>query len=267
MESLNEVYGKLAERFSVERLLATTVVAIVYYLVCRFVLNLLKKALEKSSFLKGHELQVLKAVKVLMIFFAIFLLGKELGLDTSAVLALFSVLSLGIALAAETVLANMAGGIVILSHKPFKVGDIVMIGDTTGYVREIRIYYTKIATFNGEIVMIPNKDVSSTKVMNISETGKRRLVIPVYASYEDEPSKVIDICLATVKSMDNILGEPEPYCHLASYLDYYIQYDLAFWVPVNQYLGKKYEINERLYTALKENNVEMAHNYLNVHMM
>ena len=109
-----------------------------------------------------------------------------------------SVLTLGVTLAAEDILGNVAGGLVILFSHPFSLGDEIEVGGTTGTVREISLTHTKIETPDGQIVLQPNREMSSSKIINFTVPGRRRIVYKVTASYDAPTDEVKQACMDAV---------------------------------------------------------------------
>ena len=134
--------------------------------------------------------------------------AEALGINTSSLTALLSVLTLGITLAAEDILGNVAGGLVILSSHPFALGDFIEAGGTSGTVREIGLNHTKLETANGQMILMPNKDLSSSKIINYTVLGRRRIVRTVTASYDAPTETVMTACMEAVEATANILPDP-----------------------------------------------------------
>lgn len=102
---------------------------------------------------------------------------------------------MGVTLAAEDILGNVAGGLVILFSHPFPLGDEIEVGGTTGTVREISLTHTKIETPDGQIVLQPNREMSSSKIINFTVLGRRRIVYKVTASYDAPTDEVKQACM------------------------------------------------------------------------
>ena len=150
------------------------------------------------------------SVKVLLYVLTVIITAEALGINTSSLTALLSVLTLGITLAAEDILGNVAGGLVILSSHPFALGDFIEAGGTSGTVREIGLNHTKLETANGQMILMPNKDLSSSKIINYTVLGRRRIVRTVTASYDAPTETVMTACMEAVEATANILPDPGP---------------------------------------------------------
>ena len=181
--------------------------------------------------------------------------------------ALLSVLTLGITLAAEDILGNVAGGLVILSSHPFALGDFIEAGGTSGTVREIGLNHTKLETANGQMILMPNKDLSSSKIINYTVLGRRRIVRTVTASYDAPTETVMTACMEAVEATANILPDPAPAVHLTDYGASSIEYTIYCWCTVENYWPAYHSINEKLRDTFAKHNVEMTYDHLNVHIL
>ncbi len=207
------------------------------------------------------------SVKVLLYVLTVIITAEALGINTSSLTALLSVLTLGITLAAEDILGNVAGGLVILSSHPFALGDFIEAGGTSGTVREIGLNHTKLETANGQMILMPNKDLSSSKIINYTVLGRRRIVRTVTASYDAPTETVMTACMEAVEATANILPDPAPAVHLTDYGASSIEYTIYCWCTVENYWPAYHSINEKLRDTFAKHNVEMTYDHLNVHIL
>ncbi|MBD9196837.1 MAG: hypothetical protein EGQ09_07265, partial [Clostridiales bacterium] len=195
------------------------------------------------------------------------LTAEALGFNTSSLTALLSVLTLGITLAAEDILGNVAGGLVILSSRPFALGDFIEAGGISGTVREIGLNHTKLETPDGQMVLMPNKDLSSSKIINYTVLGRRRVVRTVTASYDAPTEEVKAACLEAVAAAPGILSDPAPAVQLTNYGASSIEYTIFCWCSVEDYWPVYFAVNENLRSAFANHGVEMTYDHLNVHVV
>ena len=161
----------------------------------------------------------------------------------------------------------MAGGLVILSSHPFAPGDFIEAGGTSGTVREIGLNHTKLETANGQMILMPNKDLSSSKIINYTVLGRRRIVRTVTASYDAPTETVMTACMEAVEATANILPDPAPAVHLTDYGASSIEYTIYCWCTVENYWPAYHSINEKLRDTFAKHNVEMTYDHLNVHIL
>ena len=182
-------------------------------------------------------------------------------------MALLSVGSLGVTLAAEDILGNVAGGLVILSSHPFTIGDFVEVGGTSGTVEEIGLNHTKLVTPDGLLVMLPNKELASSQMTNYTVMGSRRVIQKVTASYDAPTDTVKAACFQALDMTEHILPQPAPTVRLTNYGESAIEYTVYCWTEPAHYWDVYFDLGEHLRKGFEDHGVEMTYNHLNVHIV
>ena len=268
MQELSKILETSLGGYSLSRILSAVLTLLVCLIVSRLLLKLAKRLLDRSKKLTARLRQiVLTSAKVVLYLLTGIITAEALGLNTSSLTALVSVLTLGVTLAAEDILGNVAGGLVILSSHPFALGDFIEAGGTSGTVREIGLNHTKLETANGQMILMPNKDLSSSKIINYTVLGRRRIVRTVTASYDAPTETVMTACMEAVEATANILPDPAPAVHLTDYGASSIEYTIYCWCTVENYWPAYHSINEKLRDTFAKHNVEMTYDHLNVHIL
>lgn len=268
MEEIEKILQTKLGGYSLSHILSAILTLLICLLVSRLLLKLAKKLLHRGKKLNDRLRQILlTAIKVVLYVLTGIITAGALGLNTTSVTALVSVLTLGVTLAAEDILGNVAGGLVILSSHPFNIGDEIEISGTVGVVREIALNHTKVETCNGQYVMLPNKELSSSRIINYTTMGRRRVVVNITASYDAPTDTVKAACMEAVAATPNVLPEPAPQAYLTGYGSSSIEYSVRCWTETKDYWGAYYALNENLRTAFAAHNVEMTYDHLNVHVL
>lgn len=268
MEKIEKILQTKLGGYSLSHILSAILTLLICLLVSRLLLKLAKKLLHRGKKLNDRLRQIiLTAIKVVLYVLTGIITAGALGLNTTSVTALVSVLTLGVTLATEDILGNVAGGLVILSSHPFNIGDEIEISGTVGVVREISLNHTKVETCNGQYVMLPNKELSSSRIINYTTMGRRRVVVNVTASYDAPTDTVKAACMEAVAATPNVLPEPAPQAYLTGYGSSSIEYSVRCWTETKDYWGAYYALNENLRTAFAAHNVEMTYDHLNVHVL
>ncbi len=267
MEDLSKIMQTTLGGYSLGHILSAILTLLICLVAVRLLLKLAKRLLDRSKRMNDRLRQIiLTAVKVVLYILTGIITAGALGLNTSSLTALVSVLTLGVTLAAEDILGNVAGGLVILSSHPFNIGDEIEVSGTTGIVREITLNHTKIETFDGQFVMQPNKELSSSRVINYTAMGRRRVVRKITASYDAPTEQVKAACLEAVAATPNVLPSPAPAVYLTDYGSSAIEYSVRCWTETKDYWGAYFALNENLRDAFAAHNVEMTYDHLNVHI-
>lgn len=268
MEGLSKLLQTSLGGYSLSRILSAVLTLLVCLVAARLLLKLAKRLLRRVQRLNDRLRQIiLTALKAVLYLLTGIITAEALGLNTSSLTALVSVLTLGVTLAAEDILGNVAGGLVILSSHPFNIGDEIEVSGTTGVVREITLNHTKIETFDGQFVMQPNKELSSSRIINYTALGRRRVVRKITASYDAPTDVVKAACLEAVAATPGVLVEPAPAVYLTDYGSSAIEYSVRCWTKAEDYWTAYFALNENLRAAFAAHGVEMTYDHLNVHMV
>lgn len=268
MEELTKLLQTSLGGYSLSHILSALLTLLVCLVAARLLLKLAKRLLHRVQRLNDRLRQIiLTALKVVLYLLTGIITAEALGLNTSSLTALVSVLTLGVTLAAEDILGNVAGGLVILSSHPFNIDDEIEVSGTTGTVREITLNHTKLETADGHFIMQPNKELSSSRIVNYTALGRRRVVQRITASYDAPTDTVKAACLEAVAATPGTLEEPAPAVYLADYGSSAIEYSVRCWTKAEDYWTAYFALNENLRTAFAAHGVEMTYDHLNVHVV
>lgn len=141
------------------------------------------------------------AVVAVAIFVALGLL--DLDKTVTSLLAGVGVVGLALGFAFQDIAANFMSGFMMALRRPFTVGDLVEVGGKRGKVEAIALRATELQTLDGLSVMIPNKDVFQSPIINFTRTSTRRLDIPVGVAYSDDLERVRDKARSAVEGLSH----------------------------------------------------------------
>ena len=268
MDNITDILKTSLGGYSLGNILSAIVTLLVCLVAVRLLMKLVTKLMGRARRINDRlQKIVLSAIKAVLYVLTVIITAEALGVNTTSLTAIMSVLTLGITLAAEDILGNVAGGLVILSSRPFGIGDVIETAGTEGTVREITLNHTKIETYDGQIIMQPNKELSSSRIINYSTLGRRRVVRTVTASYDAPTEAVKAACLEAVAATPKVLSDPAPDISLTTYGSSSIEYTVRCWTAVDDYWGAFHALNENLRSAFERNGVEMTYDHLNVHVV
>ncbi|QXV66752.1 mechanosensitive ion channel [Mucilaginibacter sp. 21P] len=167
---------------------------------------------------------------LLGVFFFIALSILKLDKAVTTILAGAGIAGLALAFAFQDIAANFMSGILISIRRPLNVGDIVKVKDYMGKVEEINLRDTIVRTFQGQMVIIPNKDVFQNPIENYSMLGKRRFDLSIGVSYGDDLDKVKTVTLAAVKDIPGLCEDSEVTMFYQEFGDSSINFVIRLWV-------------------------------------
>lgn len=169
---------------------------------------------------------------ITLIGITLFVVLSILQLDkaVTSVLAGAGIIGLALAFAFQDIAANFISGVFISFRRPIHIGDVVKIGDYMGKVTDINLRDTVLLTFQGQMVILPNKNVFQNPIENYSLLGKRRLDIEIGISYREDLETVRRITLDAVKEMDGLSAGDETTMYYTAFGESSIKYMIRLWL-------------------------------------
>ncbi len=238
------------------KLIYSLIALILGILVIKLIMRILKASLRKSKV----ELSLKTFVESLSIFILYGLLftliGSILGVKATSFLAIFGAAGIAVGLALQGSLANFAGGVLILVFKPFRVGDLIYVNSNLGHVTKIDILYTRIMTFDGRIITMPNGNVANSDVDNRTMEPLRRIDLKLKFAFDIKMDTIRPIVVEALKAHPIIKKKPEPDVWLDEIGESEIRVTARSWVNSEQYWPTYWEQLEAVKKALDDHGIE-----------
>ncbi|MBQ8341042.1 MAG: mechanosensitive ion channel [Clostridia bacterium] len=244
-------------------------VLVVGAVVIRIAVSIVKKLLngEKSK-LKGAAANFLTGlIKAALVCLYVIILLSALGVDTTSLVAIFSVLTLAVSLAVQGVISNLASGIMLIVTKPFEVGNFVDIGGASGTVEDITINSTKLRTGDNKVIIIPNSNVTSANITNYSTKETRRLDLTFSVAYGSDVEQVKKIILGVIAKHDEVLQDPAPMVRLTEHGASSLDFVTRVWVKQADYWPVNFDLKEEVLAAFDAAGISVPFPQLDVHMV
>lgn len=230
--------------------------------------KLVKRSIQRSNIDKGIETFVDSMLKFGLYAILIFSIGKNFGLDTASVAAAFASAGVAIGLALQGSLSNFAGGVMILMLKPFVVGDYI-IEDTNkceGIVKEIQIFYTKLATSDNRTIIIPNGTLVNNSLTNVTAQDKRRLDLLVDISYDADIKQVKALIEGILSADEGVVQEEEKIVYVSDLGPNSVIIGARVWVKTDDYWTTRWRLLEDIKLTLDANGIIIPYQQVTVHM-
>ncbi|HSK92222.1 MAG TPA: mechanosensitive ion channel domain-containing protein [Euzebyales bacterium] len=158
------------------------------------------------------------------------LLGLSIsGVAVGSVLAALAVVGVAVGLAVQGILENFIAGIILMIRKPFAAGDQVRTGDFEGVIDAIDLRVTRIIDYDGELILVPNRDVYNNPLINLTRRGTRRTVVMVGVDYRDDHDDARAVILEAVRGVDGVLDHPEPDVLLTELGESSVNFEVRYW--------------------------------------
>lgn len=256
-----------ALRFGIKVLMALIVFAVGAQLI-RLVRRIVRRSLQKGSADVGVVQFLDSFIKAVLYIVLVFMIASGFGLDATGVAALLGSAGVAIGLAVQGSLSNFAGGVLILLIKPFKVGDYIKADENghEGTVREIQLFYTKLATPDNHVVVMPNGTLANSCIINMSALPERKLDILVTISYNDDIQRAREILLRVVEEEQAALREREQAVLVQELADSGVKLCVRCWVDGENYWDCRWRLTERIKYALDEAGITIPYPQMDVRL-
>jgi len=202
-----------------------------------------------------------KILRIALVVFAVMIAMQSLSLDLTALTVLSGAVGVGIGFGLQKVVSNFISGMIILLDQSIKPGDTITVGETFGWIRELRARFVSVVTRDGREYLIPNEDFITTQVINWSFSDRYvRLDVPFGVAYDSDPHEVVDIAIAAAASVDRVVATYRPpVCWMTEFGDSSINFLLRFWIedPQQGLTNIRGKVMMALWDAFKENGISI----------
>lgn len=247
----------------------TILVAILIYIVGRFIVslinNVLAKALDRRNLDPSIKTFLKSFVNILLTVLLIIAVVSALGVNTTSFAALLASFGVAAGMALSGNLSNFAGGLMILLLKPFKVGDYIAAQGFDGTVKEIQIFHTVLTTVDNKIIYLPNGALSSGSITNFSKMERRRVDLVVSVEYGEDVERVKKALADIFKADARILTDPAPFVALSALAASSVDFTVRLWVNAADYWGVFFDTQERIYAEFNKQGIGFPFPQLTIH--
>lgn len=270
--AFNEVISILTRNL-VEFCIHLLVAALVFY-VGRFLIRkihgFVRRLMVKRKADPSITSFVLSGVEITLYFLLIIVVVGILGIETSSFIALFASAGVAIGMALSGTLQNFAGGVLVLTLRPYGVGDYIEAQGYAGTVKAIQMFHTIITTPDNKTIIIPNGPLSNGNINNYSRQPERRVdwsVAVAYGTDFDKARDVINEILASVPEILHNNPDRQPAIYLANLADSSVEITVRAWVESANYWPVFYRVNEQVYDLLPKRGIEFPFPQMDVHLI
>ena len=173
-----------------------------------------------------------KVTRITLLIFAILVAISSVGIDLTALTVFSGAVGVGIGFGLQKVVSNFISGIIILMDQSIKPGDTISLGETFGWIRELRARFVSVVTRDGREFLIPNEDFITTQVINWSFSDKYvRLDVPFGVSYNSDPHEVSRLAIEAAGQVGRVdATRNRPVCWMTGFGDSSLDFLLRFWI-------------------------------------
>ena len=244
--------------------------AIVVYIAGRFIIKLINRLMLRTFAQRKVELSVqtfLKSfINILLTIILIVSVISVLGINTTSIAALLASAGVAVGMALSGNLQNLAGGLIILVFKPYKVGDYIEAQGTQGTVREIQIFHTIVTRPDSTLAYVPNGAMSSGLITNYSRNELRRLDFVVGVDYGVDVSRVEEITRRIVDNNPLVLSDPAPFIAVDALAESSVNVLIRVWSKTTDYWNLYYDLRREIYDTYNREGIDFPFPQQTVHI-
>jgi small conductance mechanosensitive channel len=244
--------------------LAVAVLVLVgFWLAAKLVRSLLLGLLKRVSHSEQVTRLLAQTVFVAILATGFFISLGIIGLQktVASLLAGAGILGLALGFAFQDIATNFMAGIYLSIERPFRVGHLIQTKDFLGVVQRVHLRWTEVATPQGQLVLIPNKQVFENPITNYTTSGKRRVDVKLGVSYSDELEKVRRVTLKTLEEISARKPDTDVEMFFEGLGESSVKLVARFWIAFtsqqSEYLAAQSEAIERLKKAYDDNGITM----------
>jgi small conductance mechanosensitive channel len=242
------------------------VILIVGRWVVKYIIKGLHKILERTKIDTMLVDFISSIANTVLLLFVIIAAVDQLGVDTTSLIALIGAAGLAIGMALQGSLQNFAAGVMLIVFRPFRAGDFIEAGGTTGVVEEVSIFHTELKTPDNRTVIVPNNQIYGGTITNYSARKTRRVDMVFGIGYNDDIKKAKDILWEIINSDERILKDPAPMIVVGELGDSSVNFNVRPWVKTSDYWDVLFDITEKVKLAFDENGISIPFPQMDVHM-
>lgn len=257
---------EIAITYGVKILLALVIFLVGKWL-ARMLVNAVKRGMNRAKVdetLVGFIGNI--AYAVLMIFVVLAALN-QIGVETTSFIAILGAAGLAVGLALQGSLSNFAAGVMMIIFRPFKVGDFIEAGGTSGVVEEINIFTTRLRTGDNKTMFVPNGNIMGGNITNVSAKPTRRVDMTFGIGYGDDIKKAKEVLADILAKDTRVLADPKPLIAVAELADSSVNFAVRPWVNSGDYWGVFFDTHEQVKLRFDAEGISIPFPQTDIHLI
>ena len=232
----------------------------------KFITKLITKGKPFKKLDKSVSSFLLSFIKIALNIILLVIVAGVIGIPSASIITLLGSAGVAIGLAMQGGLSNIAGGLIILVFKPFRVGDFIDTHTDSGTVKSISLFYTTLITPDNRIISIPNGNLANSPSVNFSNEEFRRLDITMDISYNNKIDDVKKSINSVLDKEKRINRDKDIFVRVTDYKESSIEYTIRIWVTKDDYWNTKFDLLENLKNKFDQDGIVIPYNQLDIHI-
>jgi small-conductance mechanosensitive channel len=216
----------------------------------------------------GARYAILTVLQYGMIVMVVLFAFSAIGVDTSTLAVFAGGATVGLAFGMKDIFSNFFSGLIMLLERPVRVGDDIEAGETRGRIEAIRLRGTRIRTFDGQVVIVPNTEMIGSRITNFSQEFRTaRMQVDVGVSYEENPEEVIEILYEVAKADARVLTDPAPAVRFNSFGNSSLDFSLRIWTrEISERWAMVSDLRTKIFEAFRKSGIEIPFPQQDIHI-
>ena len=249
------------------KILFAVLLFIVGKYIIRAVRRLTAKAFARSNADTGVSQFTDSIIKYGLYTVLVILVVTSFGVNLSSITAVLAAAGVAVSLALQDVISNFAGGVLILTLKPFVVGDYIIEDNNKneGTVKEIQLFHTKLTTVDNKTIVIPNGMLTNNSLTNVTAKDERQLDLRIDISYESDLRKAKRILEDMLRDTPGILKDMEMSVFVDSLGTSSVVLGMRAWTRMDEYWNIRWKLLEDIKLTFDQEGISIPYNQITVH--
>lgn len=261
---LKQIFNLEIAGLKLGNIISAAIVLIICLVIKAVIDYAMKKFFEKTG-IKGKAPDIIKKViDAIIIIYIVLITAINLGINTASLLVLITTLSIVIIMALNAIISNMAGGVEIIASKSYSPGDFIQVGNASGRVKDMTITHTLIQNMDGQVIVIPNKEIAASKIINNSTIPNTRMKISINVAYGSPVETVKKALVEAAMEEERLLKDPAPFALVNDFKESSIEFLLFYWAGNADARKCRPIINENILRKFEEYGIKIPFNQLDV---
>lgn len=249
------------------KIISTVILLIVGYIIIKIIVKLVEHFFDRVEFDRTVEIFLENVVRVILWAILLVMILGNLGVDVSGLIAGLGIMGFIVGFALKDTLGNLASGVFILFHKPFKVNDWINIGGVVGGVERIGIAACQLRSPDNVKITIPNSKIWGDTILNYTGNDTRKLFnLKIGISYDDNIDKALKVIKKILDNDKRVFKEPPPQIVVDGYGDSSININIRPTVKTGDYWDVYFDTNKKIKEAFDKAGITIPYPQRDVHM-
>ncbi len=247
-------------------ILMAAVIVFVGRIVVQWLVKLSRKLMVRSDIDPILINFISTIANVLLLVFVIIAALDQLGLNTTSIVAVLAAAGLAVGLALKDSLQNFAAGVMLITQRPFKLGDFVEVAGEMGIVEKIDIFSTLMRSGDNLEIIVPNGHIYADTITNYSARDTRRIDMIFSIGYNDDLKLAKTLMTDIVTAHEKVHADPAPVIRVAELADSSVNFQVRPWVNADDYWPVRSELIEQIKTAFDDNGISIPFPQMELHL-